>query len=79
MSQKNETAVLVLTLLITAGLLAGGFWWLTSGINVGKNTGTQPTATPSFSVSNPNRLSSAEKSNSSNLASVQNVPSGLFN
>lgn len=81
MSQKNETAVLVLALLITAGLLAGGFWWLTrrSGINVGENIGTQPTATPSLSVSNPNELSSAEKSNSSNFASVQNVPSGLFN
>ena len=81
MSQKNETAVLVLALLITAGLLAGGFWWLTrrSGINVGENIGTQPTATPSFSVSNPNGRSSAEKSNSSNFASVQNVPSGLFN
>lgn len=81
MSQKNETAVLVLALLITAGLLAGGFWWLTKkfSINVGENVSTQPTATPSFSVSNPNRRSSAEKSNSSNFASVQNVPSGLFN
>ena len=59
MSQKNETAVLVLALLIAAGLLAGGFWLLTrrSGINVGENTGTQPTATPSPSVSNPDRLS----------------------
>ena len=50
MSQKNETAVLVFALLITAGLLAGGFWWLTrrSGINVGENIGTQPTATPAL-------------------------------
>ena len=81
MSQKNETAVLVLALLIAAGLLAGGFWLLTrrSGINVGENTGTQPTATPSPSVSNPDRLSSPKKSNSSNFASVQNVPNGLFN
>ena len=29
MSQRNETAVLVLTLLLVAGLVAGGFWWLT--------------------------------------------------
>lgn len=81
MSQKNETAVLVLALLITAGLLAGGFWWLTkrSGINVGENTGTQPTATPSLSVNEPDGLSSPEKSNSSNFTSGQNVPSGLFN
>lgn len=80
MSQKNETAVLVLALLITGGLLAGGFWLLTrrSGINVGENTATQP-ITSSPSVSNPNGLSSPGKSSSSNFASVQNVPSGLFN
>ena len=37
MSQKNETTVLVLSLLITGALLAGGFWWFTrsSGINIG--------------------------------------------
>ncbi len=37
MSQKNETAVLVLALIITAALLGGGFWWFTrkSGIEVG--------------------------------------------
>lgn len=30
MSQKNETKVLVLSLLITAGLLGAGFWWFTN-------------------------------------------------
>jgi branched-chain amino acid transport system substrate-binding protein len=37
MSQKNETAVLVLSLLITLGLAAGGIWWLTnrSGMKIG--------------------------------------------
>ena len=29
MSQKNETTRLLLTLLITAGILGGGYWWLT--------------------------------------------------
>ncbi|MCT7948459.1 ABC transporter substrate-binding protein [Ancylothrix sp. C2] len=35
MSQKNEAPVLILSLLITVGLLAGGFWWLMnrSGVN----------------------------------------------
>src|SRR4028118_1545469 len=35
MSQKNETAVLILSLLITLGLVGGGIWWLTnrSGTN----------------------------------------------
>ncbi|MEG4575316.1 ABC transporter substrate-binding protein [Microcoleus sp. N3A4] len=37
MSKKNETAVLVLSLLITIGLAGAGIWWLTSrsGINLG--------------------------------------------
>ncbi|MEG4630503.1 ABC transporter substrate-binding protein [Microcoleus sp. AR_TQ3_B6] len=37
MSQKNETAVLVLSLLITIGLAGAGIWWLTSrgSINLG--------------------------------------------
>ena len=37
MSQKNETAVLVLSLLITLGLAGGGIWWLTNrtGTNIG--------------------------------------------
>ena len=37
MSQKNETAVLVLSLLITLGLVGGGIWWLAnrSGTNFG--------------------------------------------
>lgn len=30
MSQKNETIVLVLSLLVTAALLGAGFWWFTS-------------------------------------------------
>jgi hypothetical protein len=30
MSQKNETAVLVLSLLFTIGLAGAGIWWLTS-------------------------------------------------
>jgi phosphate transport system substrate-binding protein len=42
MSQKNETATLILALLITAALLGGGFWWFTrnSGVDfssIGEN------------------------------------------
>ena len=65
MSQKNETTVLFLTLLITVGLIGAGIWWFTrrSGINIsdsaqqGQNT---PGNLPGFNT-------------------VQNVPSGLFN
>ena len=37
MSQKNETAVLILSLIITIGLAGAGIWWLTnrSGTNFG--------------------------------------------
>ena len=31
MSQKNETLPLILALLITAGILGGGFWWFKTG------------------------------------------------
>ena len=40
MSQKNETAVLFLTLLITVGLIGAGVWWFTrrSRINIGDSS-----------------------------------------
>ncbi len=37
MSKKNETTVLVLTLLITAGFVGAGFWWFTSRFNQQSN------------------------------------------
>jgi branched-chain amino acid transport system substrate-binding protein len=45
MSQKNETAVLVLSLLITIGLAGAGIWLLTSrgGINLGGSSPPNPT------------------------------------
>ena len=67
MSQKNETTVLVLALVITAGLLGIGVWWFTnrSGIK---------TANP------PNQqLNQSELTNAQIFAQVTNVPSGLFN
>ncbi len=66
MSQKNETSVLVLTLLLTLGIVGGGFWWFTrrSGFDLG-------------SIVN-NQSQQDGSSNSESFASVQNVPSGLF-
>lgn len=42
MSQKNETTILLLSLLITAGLLGAGYWWFTrqSGVNLGDLSGS---------------------------------------
>lgn len=67
MSQKNETTVLVLALLIALGLVGGGVWWFTkrSGVDLGGLLNNQ---------SQPVGLSNVE-----NLAQVQNVPSGVFN
>jgi len=81
MSQKNETAVLVLALLITAGLVGSGFWWFTkkSGIDLGAISGSNSdNSNPSNDRTNSLPSPSAGQSNS-DFASVQNVPTGLFN
>jgi len=67
MSQKNETPILILSLLITTGLIAAGWWWFN------KNSFTKPQgsqAVPRISTS---------KTSSKNFSSVENVPTGLFN
>lgn len=67
MSQKNETTVLVLAVLLTVGLVGGGIWWLIkrSGVDLGSLVSNQ---------SQP-----LEQSNVKSFSSVQNVPSGVFN
>ncbi|AFZ29343.1 phosphate ABC transporter substrate-binding protein, PhoT family [Gloeocapsa sp. PCC 7428] len=76
MSQKNETAVLVLAFLITIGIVGGGLWWLTNrGINLGIVTDSQSEDTDPDANAPP--LLSTESS--SNFATVQDVPNGLFN
>jgi phosphate transport system substrate-binding protein len=67
MSQKNETTVLVLALLITLGLVGAGVWWFTrqSGSKLG-GVLRNPSKPPQ--QSNPVE----------SFAKVQNVPSGLF-
>jgi phosphate transport system substrate-binding protein len=68
MSQKNETTILVLALLVTISLVGASVWWLTrkSGVDLG---GVSPSQT-----NQPNQSSTVES-----FAKVQNVPSGLFN
>lgn len=77
MSQKNETAVLVLALLITIGVVGGGLWWFAnrSGINLGILTGSQSEDTATDV--NPPPLRSTKSR--SDFATVQAVPNGLFN
>ncbi len=64
MSQKNETAILILSLVITVGLVGAGLWWFLqrSGTNSGGNApSNQPTQTSRQS-----------------FAQLQDVPAGLF-
>lgn len=62
MTQKNETASLVLAFIITSGLIGLVSWWFTS--NSASKTGT---------VSNQ-----TDQSNGKNFTQVKNVPNGLF-
>ncbi|NJK53836.1 MAG: solute-binding protein [Leptolyngbyaceae cyanobacterium SU_3_3] len=75
MTQKNETPILIISLLITAGLLGGGYWWFTqrSSIDVGKVTQQAPSNNSGLSQSSP-----SGSSGDTNFTQVQNVPSGLF-
>ncbi|MEO8892435.1 MAG: ABC transporter substrate-binding protein, partial [Coleofasciculaceae cyanobacterium] len=61
MSQKNETTVLILSLLVTVALLGGGFWWFkNSSRNVAETPATnQPTTSSNQPIEN--RLSAGEK------------------
>ena len=74
MSQKNETPALVLSLLVTAGLLGGGFWWFTQRSGFDASKMTLPNPQDSVSPANP--------SNQPNLPaatnSAQPLPAGVF-
>ncbi len=60
MSQKNETTILVLALLITLGLAGGGGWWLANrGFKIGDVS--TPTETTPIDGSVQNRISLGEK------------------
>lgn len=74
MSQKNETPILILSLLITAGLIGGGFWWFTrkNSFNLNQATKPQPINSTNPNVTKP-------ESSGNNFASIQSVPTGLFN
>jgi len=69
MSQKNETPVLILALLITLGLIGGAFWWFThnAGLNLIK-PGSAPLSTNSTQKSESNSVQSGGSNN--DLASV---------
>jgi phosphate transport system substrate-binding protein len=77
MAQKNETPALILSLLITIGLIGVGAWWFTrSGSGVGDllrsgTPGSSPSSSGSSSAPPPAPVAD-------DFAGVPNVPSGLF-
>lgn len=77
MSKKNETPILLLSLLVTGGLIAGGFWWMdrSNRLNVfNQNQASNRTSSSeSGNQSNPNNFDTGN-----NFASVKNVPTGIF-
>jgi len=93
MSQKNETAVLVLSLLITIALAGAGIWWLTSrsGIKIGGLSPENQTVSQSPTGNSPpseesiqQRLSAGEKqlvpglSTATKQAAVKAIASGNY-
>lgn len=70
MAQKNETPVLVLTLLITIGVIGGGLWWLTHnpGINLSQVGHSIPASNNSSQKSQAN--SEQSSTSSTDLSSV---------
>jgi len=76
MSQKNETAVLLFSLLITVGLLGMGYWWFRQNLG----GGLSPQAVnPSGTISPSPVSQQPQQASGDSFAKVSNVPSGLFN
>jgi branched-chain amino acid transport system substrate-binding protein len=67
MSQKNDTPALILSLLVTLALIAGGLWWFANRLRVGQPSTSNPTQTvnanadPNNPPSLQDRLSLGEK------------------
>jgi phosphate transport system substrate-binding protein len=71
MSQKNDTTILILALLITVGLAGGGFWWFRRS-QLPPNS--QPTTSESYNSNSPNTNSTEPVKT---FAQVQNIPTAL--
>lgn len=80
MSQKNETPILVLSLLITVVLIAGGWWWFNRNGNSNFSIGnSQQSKSDNGTSSTPAVPPISSGTSGSTFASVKDVPAGLFN
>ena len=72
MSQKNETVALVLSFLVTGGILGGGAWLLfNSGFNPGNNS-----SNTNNSNSNNNPSNSNPSNNTKSLPAAESISAG---
>ncbi|MEH1786711.1 ABC transporter substrate-binding protein [Nostoc sp.] len=62
MSQKNEIKILALSLLLTVGIVGGGFWWFTNNSGVKISDTAIPNQEPGNNTSLQDRISFGEKS-----------------
>jgi branched-chain amino acid transport system substrate-binding protein len=65
MSQKNETKILALALLLTVSIVGGCFWWFTNNSGVKLRTTSipiDPNQETDSNLSRPDRISFGEKS-----------------
>jgi phosphate transport system substrate-binding protein len=78
MTQKNETPVLILSLLIVVAALVGGGWWLLSQIpgSIFASLGKQSPGTTNQFPTSPGGVQSSP---SLKFSDVKTVPEGLFN
>jgi phosphate transport system substrate-binding protein len=81
MTQKNETAVLVLSLIVTAGILGGGYWWFSqrSQSDLGNNTPDEQkrSPTPNETISSSESLPPPSSPTAvATFSEPQTVPSG---
>lgn len=74
MAQKNETSALVVALMLTLGLIAGGLWFASKYFNFGNLGGWFQGG----GSSNPSTNQPPGQAGDT-FASIANVPSGLFN
>ncbi len=82
MSQRNETKILIFSLLITAGLIGGGAWWFlnkfnqNNGTSINVNNNNQSSATPR--ISSGETLLITDESNPNKLAGISAFAAGNF-
>ncbi|MEM7553412.1 MAG: PstS family phosphate ABC transporter substrate-binding protein [Cyanobacteria bacterium P01_A01_bin.84] len=68
MSAKNETTILILSFLITTGLIGSGFWWFAN----------RDSTKLGQIISSSGKNTSATIHNGTKFASVKNIPQGRF-